>query len=258
VPTSIRKFDYYHWWLRSPGGITDGAADVYDNGNVNHDGSYINHSLAIRPAFNLNLSSDIFTSAASGASGKNSVTVGGGLSTTSAPTGAVKFTVSHSSQKLDVLATTAQSTQSGSTLAFGYRNAATGSNQFVSCTLEEGSSVKYYGKLADSSGAVSGDLSVPLVAVANGTYTLSIFSEQANGDNLTDLASAPVTMTLTVSNATGTAVGTVSNFGGTIVNPGSGGGGSGGGGGGGGCDAGAVTFAALALLAGLFLYNRRP
>ena len=59
-------------------------------------------------------------------------------------------------------------------------NATTGTNQYVSCVLTDtDGNVKYYGKLADSSSAASGSLSVPLTGVENGTYTLQIFSEEA-------------------------------------------------------------------------------
>lgn len=122
------------------------------------------------------------------------------------------LTVKTASQTLDVAATAAQAAQTGSTLTFGYRNATTGTNQFVSCVLLSGGNVAYYGKLADSSTNASGNLNIPLAGVANGTYTLQIFSEEANGANYTDFCSEPVTMTLEVNGG----VGTVSDFGGTI------------------------------------------
>ncbi|WP_428379171.1 hypothetical protein [Olsenella sp. Marseille-QA0557] len=73
--------------------------------------------------------------------------------------------------------------------------------------------VVYYGKFADLDPANSSSLSIPLSAVADGTYRLNLFAEQANGDLYTDFCSAPATMTVTVTNGTGT----VSNFGGTIL-----------------------------------------
>jgi len=199
------------WWLRSPGDRAGRAALVYSNGDVGSIGNNVGGSGAVRPAFKLDLSSVIFTSAAVG--GKSSATVGSGLISAAAPTGAVKFTMQHPSQTLNVLATEAQAVQSGATLTFSYSGATTGSNQFVSAVLEQSGNVTHYGKLANSSAAASGSLSIPLTDVANGTYTLKIFSEEANGDNLTDFASTPITMTLTVTGGTGT----VSNFGGTVL-----------------------------------------
>ncbi|MEE3405113.1 MAG: DUF6273 domain-containing protein, partial [Acutalibacteraceae bacterium] len=45
-----------YWWLRSPGGLSDDAADVLDNGSINQDGFYVDDDDgAVRPAFWLNL-----------------------------------------------------------------------------------------------------------------------------------------------------------------------------------------------------------
>ena len=39
------------WWLRSPGDIDDGAADVFgDDGDVNVYGNYVRNTLGVRPA----------------------------------------------------------------------------------------------------------------------------------------------------------------------------------------------------------------
>jgi hypothetical protein len=202
------------WWLRSPGSVRN-AVIVRDGGSVNINGLTVNYPrLAARPAFFLDLSSVLFTSAAAG--GKSSATVGSGLVGASAPAGDIKLTVLDSSQTLKVTATTAQSTQSGETLTFGYTNAKAGTNQYVSCVLVNNSDGKitHYGKLADSSESASGTLTIPMpTGVADGTYTLKIFSEEANGDKLTDFCSTPVTMTVEVSNKEGT----VSNFSGTIL-----------------------------------------
>ena len=214
VNSSLRDTGW-DWWLRSPGYVNSIAVVVNYNGSLNLGyGAPVNiWNIPARPAFLLNLSSVLFTSAASGASAKSSATAGSGLVGATATTNAVKFTMQSTSQALAVNATTMQSTQSGSTLMFSYANATTGANQFVSCVLTDGTDeVKYYGKLADSSSAASGSLSIPLSGVADGTYTLKIFSEQANGDNYTDFCSAPVTMTVTVSGGTGI----VSSFSGTV------------------------------------------
>jgi hypothetical protein len=226
------------WWLRSPG-LDLLAAYVYDVGSVSSYGSPVSDgSLGVRPAFKLNLSSVIFTSAAAG--GKSPSLISPNLEPVTVPGAAeaVKLTLQSGAQTLEVTATSAQSTQSGGTLSFGYKNATAGTNQFVSCVLEQGGAVRRYGKLANSSGSSSGTLAIPMSGVADGTYTLKIFSEQDNGDNYTDFASAPVTMTVTVSG--GTAI--VSSFGGTIDN------GNSSGGSGGGCDAGFGAFGVLAAL----------
>lgn len=201
------------WWLRSPWssfGSTArlGTGQHLYNFTVEHDDQ------PARPALSLNLDSVLFTSDASEAGGKSAATVGSGLAGMEGTSGTVKFTMEDSSQTLTVNATASQSEQTGQTLSFTYSNATTGTNQYVSCVLTDNNDdVKYYGKLADSSSAASGNLSVPLTGVTDGTYTLQIFSEEANGYLCTDFCSEPVTMTVTVSDGSGT----VSNFNGTVV-----------------------------------------
>lgn len=118
------------------------------------------------------------------------------------------------SQTLTVVATNEQCVQTGATLQFSYTSATTGMNQYIACVLTDANdNVKYYAKLADSSNAATGTLSIPLTGVADGSYTLKLFSEEANGDLYTDFCSTPVTMNVQVSDGTGT----VSEYGGAVV-----------------------------------------
>ncbi len=210
--TSVRSYGDW-WWLRSPSPDNGYVSRMgYTSGDLVLTGHVDDAFYAARPALSLNLSSVLFTSAAEG--GKSSATVGSNLVGASAPTGTVKFTMKDSKQTLTVNATTAQSTQTGEALSFSYSDATTGTYQYISCILTDSSgAVKYYGKLADSSGTASGNLSVPLAGVADGTYTLKIFSEQANWDLYTDFCSEPVSMKVAVTSGKGT----VSEFGGTLI-----------------------------------------
>lgn len=205
---TVRSYGDY-WWLRSPYSH-DGyeARQGHPSGGTMYLLPVDLALAAVRPAFNLNLKSVLFTSSAA-AGGKSSATVGSNLIGAEAPTGTVKFTMKDTSQTLTV----GSITSNGRTLQGTYSGATTGENQYVSCVLTDNTGdVKYYGKLADSSGAASGTFSIPLSGVADGSYTLKIFSEQANRDLYTDFCSEPVTMTLTVSDANGI----VSGFSGTI------------------------------------------
>ena len=209
---TVRAYDDF-WWLRSPYYHSGNEAwRAHTSGESMYYITVYSDYVAARPALSLNLDSVLFTSSAAG--GKSSATAGNGLVAMETPTGTVKFTMQDASQTLTVNATATQSTQTGATLSFTYSNATTGTNQYVSCVLTDDSgSVKYYGKLADSSNAASGDLSIPLTGVADGTYTLKIFSEEANGDMYTDFCSEPVTMTVAITEG----VGTVSDFRGTLL-----------------------------------------
>ncbi|MDR1068327.1 MAG: hypothetical protein LBL36_03665, partial [Clostridiales Family XIII bacterium] len=201
------------WWLRSRRAGTRFSVHFVTDEGVSNSGTYDGAAagITVRPALSLNLASVLFTSEASGA-GMKSAAVGGGLVSASAPASPVKFTMKDNSRTLDVIATPEQRTQTADTLSFTYENAATGANTYVSCVLTKGGeAVKYYGKLADTASAASGSLSIPLAGVADGTYTLKVFSEQDNGANYTDFAGTPVTMKVKVADGSGT----VSDFRGT-------------------------------------------
>ena len=201
-------------WLRSPF-----ASGKYGDQGLTALGTmafitYVHEMQSnVYPALSLNMSSVFFSSDASETTGKSGATVGSNLIRTEPTSGITKFTMKDSSQTLTVIATEEQSTQTGQTFFFTYSNATTGINQYISCILTDTNTgeVKYYGKLADSSNASSGTLSIPLDGIADGTYTLQIFSEEANGYLYTDFCSEPITMSAMVADGTGT----VSNFGGT-------------------------------------------
>lgn len=190
------------WWLRSPGEYDYRAAIVAANGEVMMHGSSVDsYFYAVHPAFKLDLSSVFFTSDASGANTKSSAAVGNGLMAATATSGPVKLTIQSASQKLTIAsAPTTQTASAGGTLTYAYTGATTGKNQYVSCVLEQSGAVKYYGKLADcsSAAAASGTVTIPLAGVPAGSYTLKIFSEEANGDNLTDYAGAAVLIGLAI------------------------------------------------------------
>lgn len=202
-----------NWWLRSPSYNDNIAAVVLSNGNVNPGvsaDSFVDNPYAIRPAFKLNLSSVLFTSAASG--GKGAVGTPS-LSAAQQPTGAVKLTVISdydASTNPDGLSlsttTTAVSAQSGTTVSIPYTGAQTGAGRSVSvaiCSQTTGE-VLFYGRPVDcASGNASGTASFTLPAegdLSAGTYTLRVFNEEEHSTNLTDYASTPVDITLTVDN----------------------------------------------------------
>lgn len=62
----IEDHEYSTWWLRSPGESQDRAAVVFDNGKLYKEGEQVQYpyydSAGVRPAFWLDLTSDIVTS----------------------------------------------------------------------------------------------------------------------------------------------------------------------------------------------------
>ena len=194
------KADY--WWLRSPGGDDDDAAFVDDGGVVFNNGYIVgNRNTAVRPAFNLNLNSVLFTSAAAG--GKSANGMDSGLTAVGDYAGSEwKLTLLDSGRDFSVTEETA-SGKPGNTITLNYTGASTGDNENISVILADDSGAQYYGRIAKPTTA-DGQVKITIPAsLADGTYTLNVFSEQYNGGEnddtkLTDYASAFEAVTLTV------------------------------------------------------------
>ncbi|MDR0817117.1 MAG: DUF6273 domain-containing protein, partial [Clostridiales Family XIII bacterium] len=193
--TTVRSYGNY-WWLRSPSdGFTNYAVIVFSDGSIYTSGDYVDSDYsAARPAFNLNLSSIFFTSAASG--GK-STAVGSDLASATAPTGKLKFTFEDSSLSLNVADQSTRTATPGGTVGIAYTSAVTGTDNYVSCVITDSSdNVLYYGKLATAASGTA-NITVPS-GLGSGSYKIKMFNEQANGENFSDFASAPVDIPLTV------------------------------------------------------------
>ena len=183
-----------NWWLRSPGSQAYDVAVVDPDGSVHYSGYTIRHyrTRGVRPAFNLNLNSVLFTSAAMG--GKPD----GGLTAVPEYGGNEwKLTLLDNSRNFAVTETTA-SGDPGDTLTLHYNEATTGTNEYISVILADNSGVQYYGRVAQPT-AESGTVEIKIPSdIAPGSYTLKIFSEQCNGDKKTDYASNFTDISLTV------------------------------------------------------------
>ncbi|MCR5283698.1 MAG: leucine-rich repeat protein, partial [Lachnospiraceae bacterium] len=210
------------WWLRSPGSSWENVAYVEDNGKLQYEGlSVIDASnghlkpfeKGVRPAFYLDLSSVLFTSAAVG--GKDPGTAGHGTlnAVPAYADNAWKLTIHDTTRDSEFTA----SAKTGAVLSQGvgytswtvpvvYSGAKTGNNEYVSAILvdSEGTAL-YYGHIADANGSAdSGDSGVNVMLPPNlpkGTYTLKVFNEQCNGDMKTDPSSAMHDIELSVTNA---------------------------------------------------------
>ena len=184
-----------YWWLRSPGYSDHDAATVNGDGSVVYSGNAISSWWCVRPAFNLNSSSVLFTSAAVG--GKPD----GGLTPISKYTGNEwKLTLKDSNRNFAVTETTV-SGDPGDTVTLHYTGATIGDNEYISVILAAESGVQYYGRIAKATTA-EGEISLTIPdTLAEGTYTLNVFNEQCNGDYKTDYASAFAEVALTVEEA---------------------------------------------------------
>ena len=183
------------WWLRSPGSDKYHLAVVCSDGSVQYSGHTIlifNNHRTVRPAFNLNLNSVLFASAAVG--GKPD----GGLTEVPEYSGSEwKLTLLDSSRNFAVTKK-AVSAAPDDTVTLNYSGATTGINEYISVILADNNGAQYYGRVAQPT-AESGTLEIKIPSdIAPGDYTMKVFNEQYNGDCKTDLASAFADVTLTV------------------------------------------------------------
>ena len=202
VNNDLRALDPAHpnwvtssWWLRSPGSKTFYVAIVSSDGSVQYSGASIrkkNNHRTVRPAFNLNLNSVLFASAAVG--GKPD----GGLTPIPEYSGNEwKLTLLDSSRSFAVTEKTADAAPDD-TVTLNYKGATTGINEYISAIIADSSGTWYYGRVAQPT-AASGTVEIKIPSdLAPGSYTLKVFNEQYNGDRKTDLASGFADVTLTV------------------------------------------------------------
>ena len=204
VNNDLRALDPAHpnwvtssWYLRSPGSKTFYVAIVSSDGSVQYSGVSIlkeNNHRTVRPAFNLNLNSVLFASAA--VSGKPD----GGLTPIPEYSGNEwKLTLLDSSRSFAVTKKTADAAP-GDTVTLNYKGATTGINEYISAIIADSSGARYYGRVAQPT-AESGTVEIKIPSdLAPGRYTLKVFSEQCNGDYNTDYASKFTDIALTVEN----------------------------------------------------------
>lgn len=185
-----------NWWLRSPGSQAYYVAVVDPGGSVHYSGYTIRiyRTRGVRPAFNLNLNSVLFASAAVG--GKPD----GGLTPIPEYTGNEwKLTLKDSNRSFAVTEKTAD-TAPGDTVTLHYTGATTGINEYISVILADNSGAQYYGRVAQPT-AENGTVEIKIPSdIAPGDYTLKVFSEQYNDDYNTDYASNFTDIALTVEN----------------------------------------------------------
>ena len=165
------------------------------DGNIQYHGMYdFRSEYGVRPAFNLNLNSVLFASAAVG--GKPD----GGLTPIPEYSGNEwKLTLLDSSRNFAVTETTA-SGDPGDTVTLHYNGATIGTNEYISAIIADSSGARYYGRVAQPT-AESGTVEIKIPSdLAPGSYTLKVFNEQYNGDYNTDYASNFTDIALTVEN----------------------------------------------------------
>ena len=197
----LQASDY--WWLRSPGYNDDFATLVYIDGFVIYLGRTVSDRYGVRPAFNLNLESVLFTSAAE--SGKSSGAEGADAlkaqsdQTNSGDEWKVTLRSGHDDFELS------ECTPTENGVEVKYTGATVGTEdkpEYISAVItdkpitEGGAAIKYYGRIAAASEA-DGAVTINTAEKLGSGDTLYVFNEQYNSDKKTDYASALQKVTFT-------------------------------------------------------------
>lgn len=207
LPENVRSIQG-PWWLRSArfayssvGLSSKLEADVFGR-DENVDSSHAENNFGARPSLVLGLDSVLFTSAA--ADGKTAL--GSNLQAYSAPSGIFKFTmIDDTILSLKLEDSELITAGNGEKVDIPYNSAAVGTGRSVSVLIADKNTGEflYYGRPGDCETRGSGIASFVLPGAAElpeGGYKLLVFNEQVNGNNVTDFASTPVEIPLTVDN----------------------------------------------------------
>lgn len=198
VGNEARKASYNgkdgEWWLRSPDVSSDPSAGIiYISGAVRS--SHVGYDFAARPAFNLDVKSVLFTSAAEG--GKVSSQGENGIFEIPEYTGNEwKLTLLDKSRSSFEAETTAKNEN---IFTVSYKNAVTGANEYLSVLIaDENGAYTHYGRVLQLDGAVNGaegTVDIDLAGIDMDGKTCYVFNEHYNGGGkddtmLTDYASS--------------------------------------------------------------------
>ncbi|WP_454964832.1 DUF6273 domain-containing protein, partial [Filifactor alocis] len=181
------------WWLRSPyKTLPIRVMIVKENGGIYR--AKMREELSVRPAFNLDTTKVLFTSPAvdgkqSNAVGKDALKVVEDTNTTE-----WKLTLKDDSRNGFNLDTDngKKVTIAGNTLTIPYKNATTGTNEYISAVVEKNGSITHYGRLKaveNSNTDKNGEVTVQLPDNFDKLY---LINEQLNGDKKTDYSSEKV------------------------------------------------------------------
>ena len=197
--------DQSWWWLRSAGFNKD-----YSAGHVSCDGAsyliYVRNDVGVSPAFNINLSSVIFSSIVNGTAGQDNAEY--------------KLTLADSNLTVGIANGQAGSI-SGSKVTIPYVISGADAKQATRISVlildkeykagnTNNATIKYYGELSIQSTGTSplngtGTFTLPSGLTASGwgsSYYVYLLAEIENGRHETDYASVPVKLTKSGSNVT--------------------------------------------------------
>lgn len=182
-----------NWWLRTPGKQPVLATYVNCDGWINSFGFNVDNAYGIRPVFNLNLDSILFTSESemSKASFKATQDLSDAISKTwdlTLKDGDTSFSATLPTRGIVGQDIVVKVTAQGSESSY---------NQTSALLVNEDNTVAAYGKIGEN-GTGDKTFTVPDTILA-GSYKLYVFEEQVNEGNLTDYASQVATENIIIS-----------------------------------------------------------
>lgn len=211
-PEDSSQWDFANWnrlsgakfpnrfWLRSPSNETGyRAMDAFGDYDTPPFGYLVNiFTESARPAFTVNMSHALFSTAADGAKSKNAVAEGNALADAAVSDGTVKLTFLDEGLSVDRAVVTSIT---GNTISFDYAIVATEDSSYnrLSAIVTDGTGVvKYYGNLKEAP-AATGNASVTIPDGLVTTDQLFVVTEQVNpdADFVSDFSSVPVELTRT-------------------------------------------------------------
>ena len=184
------------WWLRSPVEQqgTPNAGTIHRTYGYLYGMTVSKNDYSARPAFNLDLSSVLFTSAAVG--GKSATGMDSGLTAVGNYDGSEwKLTLKDNSRNFSISSAKIEESK----IDFSYSGAQTGTNEYISVVIKDSGAITHYGRILQLDGTTNGksgtaSLTLPADVTFSDTTKLYIFNEQYNGGKkddtkLTDYAS---------------------------------------------------------------------
>ncbi len=183
-----------YWWLRSPGIDDYEVACVFSDGAVSYFGDTVGPSNGVRPAFDLNLNSVLFTSAAVG--GKSSGAEGAGAlkPVGSNSTNDWKLTLQSGHEGFKITSSSYDNTNHVLTVDYSGAVTSPDGNEYVSAVVvDKDGKITNYGniKQCKSDGDASGQIEINLEGKLScrNASDIYVFNEQLNGNNKTDYSS---------------------------------------------------------------------
>ncbi|MEA4932907.1 MAG: hypothetical protein VB071_04885, partial [Lawsonibacter sp.] len=172
------------WWLSSPGSSSSVAAYVDEAGEVIYEGMDVATYLYLRYACNLDLSSVILASPATG--GKPGSTVGSSslILLPDAPMSTDidwKLTLYDSSRSNFAVK---EMTLTSEKATISYSNAKVGANEYISAIIVDNGKVVYYGRIynVDATSNDGMEIDIPQGVTLDSDTQLYVFNEQVNAN----------------------------------------------------------------------------